>query len=236
MRSLFLLLATTSLVAGCTSTPRHLTQSPYLRVAEGVLPPPMLTDIAPTPRTFVLAPQDYVSVSVFGLQNLSLERIQVDNSGNIAVPLAGTFLANGKTPDTLAREIERKLRIEHVRDPRVAINVLETRSQLVTVDGEVTTPGQYPVLGRMTLSKAVASAQGATRFANTKYVVIFRTVRDQRYAALYDLRSIRSGEAADPEVYSGDSILVGESRARRIFSDVLAASPLLVAPIITLLQ
>lgn len=233
MRVLFLP-AILLLVAGCASD--RLVGSSELKVAEGELPPPTVSDIAPTPREFVLAPRDFVSINVFGLPTLSLERIQVDNSGNVAVPLAGTFLANGKTPDNLSREIEDRLRAEHVRDPRVAINILETQSQLVTVDGEVTTPGQYPVLGRMTLSKAVASAQGATRFAKTSYVVVFRTVNQQRYAALYDLRAIRSGQASDPEIYSGDSILVGESRARRIFSDVLAASPLLVAPILTILQ
>lgn len=231
--SLFMVLVC---LAGCTNSNTHLASSPYLSVTEGALPPPMAADIAPTPRTFLLAPRDYISISVFGLPSLSLERIQVDNSGNIAVPLAGTFLANGKTPDALSRDIEARLRIEHVRDPRVAINILETQSQLVTVDGEVKTPGQYPVLGRMTLSKAVASAQGATQYANTRYVVIFRNVSERRYAALYDLRAIRGGQAQDPEVYSGDDILVGESRARRIFADVLTASPLLVTPIIALLQ
>jgi polysaccharide export outer membrane protein len=233
MRLVFLL-AVLPLAAACSSN--HLTSSANLRVATGVLPPPTLADIAPTPRTFVLAPRDVVAINVFGLTDLSLDRIQIDNSGNIAMPLAGTFLANGKTPDALSREIEQRLRIAHVRNPKVAINILETQSQLVTVDGEVTTPGQYPVLGNMTLSKAVASAQGATQFANTRYVVIYRTVETKRYAALYDLSAIRSGEADDPEIYSGDSILVGESRVRRIFSDVLAASPLLVAPIITLIQ
>lgn len=233
MRFLFLS-ATLLVVAGCGSNQLH--SSPSLTVREGTLPPPTVPDIAPAPRQYVLAPRDYIAVTVFGIPEMSLERIQVDNSGNIAVPLAGTFFANAKTPDQLAREIESGLRREYVRNPRVAINVLETESQLVTVDGEVTTPGQYPVLGRMTLTEAVSSAQGASQFADLDYVVIFRTVEEQRFAALYDLRAIRSGLADDPEVYSGDSILVGESRARRIFSDVLAASPLLLAPVITLLQ
>ena len=233
MRSL-LLLAMLPLVAGCSSN--HLTSSAHLTVVEGALPAPSTSDIAPAPRLFVLAPRDFISVSVFGLPNLSLERIQVDNSGNIAVPLAGTVLANGKTPDALSREIEQRLQAAHVRNPHVAINILETQSQLVTVDGEVRTPGQYPVLGRMTLSEAVASAQGATQYAATDYVVIFRTIENRRYAALYNLETIRNGLADDPEVYSGDNILVGESRARRIFADVLAASPLLVTPIIALIQ
>jgi polysaccharide biosynthesis/export protein len=220
--------------AGCSHN--RLEPAPELKVVKGGLPAPSLADIAPPPREYVLAPGDFVAVKVFGLPAASLERVQIDNSGDIAVPLAGSFLANGKTPAQLSLEVEDRLRVAHVRNPQVAVNILETKSQLVTVDGEVTQPGQYPVLGRMTLSRAVASAQGVTRFADTNYVVIFRTVNQQHYAALYDLRAIRSGAIADPEVFSGDNVVVGESRARRIFSDVLAASPLLVAPIITLLQ
>jgi polysaccharide export outer membrane protein len=234
MRILFLS-ATLLLVAGC-GNPDRLNSSPYLTVQEDGLPTPTIADIAPAPRQYVLAPRDFISVTVFGLPDMSLERIQVDNSGNISVPLAGTFFVNGKQPGEVSREVEARLRQEHVREPRVAINVLETESQLVTVDGEVGLPGQYPVLGRMTLTDAISSAQGASQFAALNYVVVFREVGEQRYAGLYDLRAIRSGLAEDPEIYSGDSILVGESRARRIFSDVLAASPLLVAPIITLLQ
>jgi len=234
MRILFLS-ATLLLVAGC-GNPNQLDSTPYLTVREDALPPPTLADIAPPPREYVLAPRDYVSVTVFGLAEMSLERVQVDNSGNIAVPLAGSFVANGKTPAQLSREVEVELRRKFVRNPNVAINLLETESQLVSVDGEVGLPGQYPVLGRMTLTDAVSSAQGASQFADLNYVVVFRTVEQRRYAGLYDLRAIRSGLSEDPEIYSGDSILVGESRARRIFSDVLAASPLLVAPIITILQ
>ena len=234
MRIVFLS-ATLLLVAGC-GNPNQLSSSPYLTVREDRLPPPTLADVAPVPRPYVLAPRDYISITVFGLPQMSLERIQIDNSGNIAVPLAGTFFVNGKRPEEVSSEVEARLRREHVRDPRVAINVLETESQLVSVDGEVGLPGQYPVLGRMTLTDAVSSARGATQFADTDYVVIFRDVGQQRYAALYDLRAIRSGLAEDPEIYAGDSVLVGESRARRLFSDVLAASPLLVAPVITLLQ
>ncbi len=229
------LFATLLLVAGC-GNPNELNSSPYLTVEQGALPPPTLQDIAPAPREYVLAPRDYVSVTVFNLPQMSLERVQVDNSGNLAVPLAGTLFANGKTPEQLSREIEGRLRRAFVRNPNVAINLLETESQLVSVDGEVRRPGQYPVLGRMTLTDAVSSAQGASQFADLDYVVVFRTIEQQRYAALYDLRAIRSGLAENPEIYSGDTILVGESRARRIFSDVLAASPLLVTPVISILQ
>ncbi len=235
MRNVVVSALAVSLV-GCASQ-QHVETTPYLqRVDADALPAPSRADLTADPRLYLLGPRDYVAVTVVGLPDLSLERIQIDNSGNLFVPLAGAMRASGKTPGELSREIERRLKAEYVRNPRVAVNVLETESQFVTVDGEVRTPGQYPVLGKMTLTTAVASAQGATQFANQRYVVVFREIERRRYAALYDLRAIRTGVAADPEVFPNDLVVVGESRARRLFSDVLAASPLLLAPIITLIN
>jgi polysaccharide export outer membrane protein len=67
-------------------------------------------------------------------------------------------------------------------------------------------------------------------------VIVFRRVNNRDMAALYDLRAIRLGMYPDPEVYANDIIEVGEARARRVFKDLLQASGLLVAPLITVLQ
>ncbi len=75
-----------------------------------------------------------------------------------------------------------------------------------------------------------------TEFATTNYVVVYRTVDGQKYAGLYDLRAIRAGEYIDPEILPNDVVVVGESRARRTFRDVLSASGLITAPLILLLQ
>ncbi|HEX8412628.1 MAG TPA: polysaccharide export protein, partial [Sphingomicrobium sp.] len=83
---------------------------------------------------------------------------------------------------------------------------------------------------------ALARAQGVTEFARTNYVVVFRTVGGQQYAALYDLRAIRGGAYVDPEIYANDVVLVNESRGRRVFQSLVATSPLLSAPLIALLN
>jgi polysaccharide export outer membrane protein len=116
------------------------------------------------------------------------------------------------------------------------VNLTETVSQVITVDGEVTEPGVYPVVGRMTLMRAIARAKGLTEFARANHVVVFRQVGGQQMAALYDLRAIRQGLYDDPEVFANDVVTVGESRARRIFRDVIQSGGLLTAPIIALLQ
>jgi polysaccharide export outer membrane protein len=88
----------------------------------------------------------------------------------------------------------------------------------------------------MTLMRAIATARGVTEFARMDDVVIFRTVGSRDMAALYNLGAIRRGSYPDPEIFAGDIVVVGDSPARRLFRDVLQASPLFLTPIIAVLQ
>lgn len=221
-------------VAACTSP--QLVGGPNVTVVpQSELPAPTSGDLIGEPRLYLIGPFDRVAIDVFGLPELS-RTVQVDANGSISLPLIGTVTAAGRTPLQLSQVITEALRGAHVRDPRVSINLTETVSQVVTVDGSVSQPGLFPIVGRMTLMRAIARAQGITEFARENHVVVFRRVNDQNMAALYDLRAIRQGLYADPEIYANDIVLVGESHARRVFRDFLQASGFLAAPIVTLVQ
>ncbi len=235
MRWWLVLASLAGLPLGGCSGPRFVARSDLTFVEGGQLPPPVSTDVAGQTRAVVLGPADQLAVDVFGIQELS-RAVQVDANGQISLPLAGTVDAAGRTPQDLATLIAERLRAEHVREPRVTVNVTDARSQTMTVDGEVEEPGIYPVAGGMTLMRAVARAKGVTEFARQNHVVVFRTVDNQRMAALYDLRAIRLGAYEDPEIYANDVVVVGESQARRIFSYAHQGSALLTTPIIALIQ
>ena len=173
---------------------------------------------------------------MFGIEDLSKKEVQTDASGRISFPLAGVVEAAGKTPAEVEDVLEERLRGRFVRDPQVTVNLKETVSQVITVDGQVKEPGLYPVIGRMTLMRAVATAKGTAEFAKLDDVVIFRTVKGQNMAALYNLKAIRNGAYADPEVYANDVVVVGDSAARRLFKDALQIVPLLTTPLILTLQ
>jgi polysaccharide biosynthesis/export protein len=162
--------------------------------------------------------------------------VQTDASGRISFPLAGVVEAAGRTPAEVEEILEQRLRTGFVRDPQVTVNLKETVSQVITVDGQVREPGLYPVIGRMTLVRAVATAKGTDEFAKLDDVVVFRTVNGQQYAALYNLKAIRRGGYPDPEVFANDVVVVGDSPARRFFKNALQIAPLLTTPIILLLQ
>jgi polysaccharide export outer membrane protein len=233
--SFFHAVAAALLIGGC-STPK-IGGSEDVTVVQGAdLPPPTRLDQSSTDRAYLIGPFDKLMIDVYGVEELSKKEVQADASGRISFPLAGEIEAAGKTPAELASLIEGRLRGNYVREPQVTVNLVETVSQVVTVDGEVKEPGLYPVIGKMTLMRAIARARGTTEYAQQSHVVVFRTVENKEMAALYDLRAIRRGYYSDPEVYANDVVVVGESQARRIFSSVLQGSGLLTAPIIALVQ
>ncbi|RYY25572.1 MAG: polysaccharide export protein [Sphingomonadales bacterium] len=223
------------LLAGGCADQKFIGRPDLKFVGDSVLPAPATIDLITKERPYVIGPLDQLSVDVYGAPELN-RAVQVDASGRISMPLVGTIEASGKTPLALSQMIQDRLRGKYLRDPQVTVNLTETVSQVFTVDGEVRAPGPYPVIGRMTLMRAVARAQGTTEFSKDSHVVIFRRVDDKDMAGLYDLASIRAGMYADPEVFANDVILVGDSRSRRIFKDVLQASGLIAAPLIAVLQ
>lgn len=231
------LLAGLALVGCAGSSVRHLGGSPSLTVVPGgVLPAPDRSDIVGEDRPYLIGPFDKLVIDVFGIKELSEKEVQTDASGRISFPLAGVIEAAGKTPAEVEDVLEERLRGAYVRDPQVTVNLKETVSQVVTVDGEVKEPGLYPVVGKLTLMRAVATAKGTTEFAALSNVAVFRTVKGQKMAALYSLKAIRSGAYDDPEVFANDVIIVGDSQARRIFKDVLQASPLITTPLLILFR
>lgn len=230
----FLVCAAVSITVGCSET-KFIGRPDLTVVDASALPPPATQDLISEERAYLIGPMDRVAVDVFGVPELT-RSVQVDASGRIAMPLIGVLEASGKTPAELATLIQDRLRGRFVKDPQVTINLTDTLSQVVTVDGAVTMPGVYPVSGRMTLMRAIARAQGVTEFARDDFVVIFRSVEGRDMAALYNLRAIRLGQYSDPDVYANDVILVGDSHSRRIFKDFLQASPLIAAPLVALIN
>jgi len=239
MRYRLLIVGLCAALAGCASHPplQSAAVTPNLQVPQsGILPPPTNADLFAETRPYFIGPFDRLTIDVFGMPELSDKEVQADSSGRISFPLAGSIDVAGKTPNEVATIIEARLRGRFVRDPQVTVNLKETVSQVITVDGQVTQPGLYPVVGKMTLMRAVATARGLNEYAKQTQVVVFRTVGGQRMAALYDLKAIRQGYYDDPELFANDIVVVGESSSRRLFKDLLQVVPLLTTPLILLLQ
>jgi len=224
------------LLTGCATAPRTFGGAPGLTaVASNELPRPDGVDALSVDRPYLIGPYDKLIVDVLGIEEMHDREVQVDSGGRISFPLAGTIEVGGKTPNAVAAEIAARLRTRFIRDPQVTVNLKETIGQVVTVDGQVSKPGLYPVLGKMTLMRAVATAGGTTEFARLKDVVIFRTAQGKQYIGIYNLDAIHRGVYADPEIFANDIVIIGDSPARRMFRDVVQAAPLITTPLIYLM-
>ena len=224
-----------SLALASCATPALIDNGQVVIATPDTLPPPTLVDLTDGERPHHVGPFDQIAVDVLGVPELS-RQVRVDAAGNIAIPLAGSMAVTGLSPEEIAALVESRLRATYMKNPSVTVTVLETVSQTITIDGEVRLPGIYPVLGRMTLMRAIASAQGTNEVAATTHVVVFRRVEGRQMAALYDLRAIRLGAYQDPMVYTNDIVVVGESNARRLFPQILQAAGLIMTPIVTVLN
>jgi polysaccharide export outer membrane protein len=204
-------------------------------VDSAVLPPPNRLDLIAGDRPSLIGPLDSIQVDVFNVPELSRE-LQVDAGGRISMPLIGTIDARGKTSEELAKAIDASLRGRYVRNPNVTVNIKNSVSQVVTIDGQVTEPGLYPVTNQMTLLRAIAAAKGLSEYARQDDVVILRAVNGRKMAALYNVGAIRRGTYDDPPIYANDVVVVGDSPQRRLFRDFVSLSPLLAAPLVAFLQ
>lgn len=216
---------------------KPLASSERLTVVQnsGALPAPDRNDLTAADRPSLIGPLDTIQVDVFNVPDLGRE-MQVDASGRISMPLAGTIEARGRTAAELADAIEAALRGRYIRNPEVTVNIKSSVSQVVTVDGQVVEPGLYPVTNQMTLTRAIASAKGFSEFARQEDVVILRTANGRRMAGLYNVAAIRRGAYDDPAIFANDVIVVGDSPQRRRFRDLVSLSPLIAAPLIAFLQ
>lgn len=174
---------------------------------------------------YTIAPLDKLSVQVFQVAELS-GTYEVDLTGRITMPFIGSIRAVDLTADQLAQELKIRFSQGYLKNPEIGIGVSESRGSVLTVEGSVKAPGVYPVIGRTTLLQAIARSGGVDEFGNPKRVAIFRQVSGQRMAAAFDVTSIRSGEAPDPEVFRGDIIVVDGNNVRRAWRDTIQSFPI----------
>jgi len=126
----------------------------------------------PAGGAYRLGPGDEILVRIYDQPQLS-GAYDVDDGGNIDLPLLGLVAADGKTADELSDAIALTLRQKNlILAPSVAVEVSKFRPFYIL--GEVNAPGQYPFRPGMTVLTAVSIAGGFTYRAVQDYVGVTR--------------------------------------------------------------
>lgn len=207
-------------LTGCSQRPLNL---PSGADAYAIFPP---GTALPPVQDYRIGPSDTISVAVFNEPEFSNPQLKVDVAGNINIPLVGRIRAAGKSTDELGAELGHAFTSGgYLVNPRVTVNMVEAVSQRVTIEGEVVTPGIYPLTGPTTLLDAIAMSHGTTRTARVTEVAVFRVIDGQQKAAKFDLAAIRRGEAANPVLQGNDVVVVGFNRLSGFWRDFLQSAP-----------
>ncbi|TZF91234.1 polysaccharide export protein [Lysobacter lacus] len=169
---------------------------------------------------------DLLSVVVFQVKDLDRD-VRVNASGEISLPLIGVVNAAGLSVHGLETALEARYGARYLQHPHVTVFVKEAASQRVTVEGAVANPGIFPMTTRLSLLQAIALAHGPTNVANEHDVIVFRNVGGERRFARFDLKAIRNGELADPELFGEDVVAVDESGGKVWLRRAIELTPLL---------
>lgn len=147
---------------------------------------------------------------------ITTEGYQVDNDGNIELPLVGTISVEGMS----FQEIKKKLKTElekYLQNPTVSIRFLNFR---VTVLGEVNKPGVIPITtGRVSLPEALALAGDLTIFGKRDNIMLIRETGDKREFVRIDINNRKFFATNYYYLQNNDVIYVEPGKNKKINAD-----------------
>lgn len=200
-----------------SANPRGAAPSGQARPAE--LPP--VNALAVAGADYRLGPNDLIDLDVFAVPDLK-RTVRVNASGLVSVPMVGAISVLGLTAQEAEERIAQALGEKYLQNPQVSVFVREFTTQRITIEGAVVRPGIYPVVGQVSLLKALALAGGIGQLANYEEVTVFRAGKDGKTGSLvYDVERIREGTLPDPEVLPEDVIVVKRDPRRTVLRDSL---------------
>lgn len=173
--------------------------------------------------TYLVMPGDRLSVTVLEDPNLN-SQVLVRPDGRITLPIAGSILVAGRSPEQIQATVRDRLRASFSVVPTVTVAVaqLADPGALVTeppatiyVLGQVTNPGALQVQPPRTLTvlQAIAQAGGLARFARGEAIQVRRTDASGVETIFpFNFRELEEGRALSTNIVlmDGDVIFVPE--------------------------
>ena len=183
--------------------------------------PAALNSLTNIGSDYRIGPNDLLEFEVFGVPDMR-RTVRVNSSGAVSLPLIGPVVLAGLTAQQSETLLAQRYSENYLQNPQVSLFIKEFTTQRITIEGAVTKPGIYPVVGSLTLLRALALAGGFAQYAEINEVMLFRNTGGRpSEPKVFDLDKIRAGEATDPVVESDDVIVVKRNPKRTALRDSL---------------
>lgn len=170
---------------------------------------------------YLMGTGDVLHITVYGQPDLTTDA-RVSENGSITFPLIGDVKLAGRTPAQGETEIAQRLsKGGFIIEPFVTLNVVQYRSQHISVLGRVNRPGQYALEKISRVTDALALAGGIV-IDGADTVTLVRT-RDGK-TTYHDIDVVGlfkpGGEARNELVQDGDILNVARQSMFYIYGEV----------------
>jgi polysaccharide export outer membrane protein len=168
--------------------------------------------------TYLLGPEDVISITVFGLDRYTKTGIIIPPDGRIDYYfIKEGLMAAGKTTRQVAEEITKHLD-EYIIDPKVTVSLEKAVSQRYGVVGDVGKPGVFVMSRRISAYEALNEAGGVLATGDKKKVVVLHWTADRVLKPVpIDVSAIEKGRAPDNYFLKpGDQIFVPGNKFKKV--------------------
>ena len=169
---------------------------------------------ASAPPGYILSANDYVSVEVFGEDDLRTSG-RLNPEGNLSVPLLGSTHLAGLTLTQAASKLTELYGRDYLVNPRVNVMLLSYAKRRFSILGQVSRPGSFEMPESspdgIDLLEAIAMAGGYTRIAAPERITVRRHNASGDQIFKVNAKRFTKGSGGGFLVEPGDTITVGES-------------------------
>jgi polysaccharide biosynthesis/export protein len=182
--------------------------------------------VAISPKEIIIKANDLLSIQVFSQTlnqeqaaifnipasaNSQVQGYQVNENGNIEMPVIGGIKALGLTKDQLQALLVQKL-ISYVKNPTVLVRFLQFN---INVLGEVRTPGtQKFQVDKVTIIDAISAAGDLTDYGKREDVTVIRENSGKKIYHTIDLRDRNLFESPVYVLQPNDIVYVGPNNRK----------------------
>jgi polysaccharide biosynthesis/export protein len=185
--------------------------------------------VPPNVTSYVLGPEDQITVRIFAAGDIPDKPVQIDNNGTVTLPMIGQVHAAGLTVGQLQTNLVTAYK-KYFKDPQVTVQVNDFRSQPVSVAGNVAKPGVVQLAGNRNLMEVIGQAGGLLADAGDS-VLITRNLSEGpipvagaftdptgKYSVAHiNIRSIMNGKDPEANIQIKPHDVITVPRARLIY-------------------
>jgi len=173
-------------------------------------------------ENYIVGEGDVLSIYVYENEDLSKTvRVNADNS--IRVPLLGEVNIKGLTVPRIASKLEKLFADGYLVNPQIDVFIKEFKSKTAVILGQIRSPGQYELRGKITFLEFVSKAGGLTSNAgNSATIKRAGPKKNKQEIINIDLdKLIREGDTSfNLYIKNGDTIYISKADVYYVSGEV----------------